>query len=165
MLTSHGAVVSDERLPIQVLDLRKTTLVEGRVLVHGEDEQSGRSYLMLEGTDARIHFIHYTTEIEQARARGELHANSFVRFRRTGVDQESALNIEELGDAESILNQRGHLDPKARNLIKRGILPTEDGWGGWLGRYQAALRRAAMELEFQHPAHDLDKARDRSRGR
>jgi type IV secretory pathway VirD2 relaxase len=165
VLTAHGAVVSDERLAIQVLDLRKTTFVEGRILVHGEDEQSGRSYLMLEGTDARIHFIHYTGEIEQARARGELRANSFVRIRRTVVDRESALQIEDFGDAESILNQRGHLDPTARNLIKRGILPSEDGWGGWLGRYQAALRRAATELEFPHPAYDRDKVRDRSRGR
>ena len=165
VLAAHGAIVSDERLPIEVLDFRKTTLVEGRVLVHGEDEQSGRSYLMVEGTDARVHFIPYSTEVEQARARGELNTNSFVRFRRIGADEESALQIENVGDAESILHHKGHLEAAAKALIKRGLLPTEDGWGGWLGRYQTALRRAAMELEYSLPTHDRDKARDRSRGR
>jgi len=165
VLAAHGVVVSDERLPVEILDLRKATTVEGRILVHGEDEQSGRRYLMLEGTDARVHFIHYTTEIEQARARGKLNVNSFARFRRILIGQESAMQIEGLGDAESLLNKRGQLDATARNLIKRGIIPTEDGWGGWLGRYQAAVRRAAMELEYPHPANDRDRVRDRQRGR
>lgn len=164
LLAAHGVVMSDERLRLEVLDFRVRPFVEGRVLVHGEDEQSGRKYLMLEGTDARIHFIHYSTEIERARARGELKTNSFVRFRRILVDQESTLHIEDLGDAESILNNRRHLDATAKALIKRGILSFEDGWGGWLGRYQTALRRAAMELEYP-PGHDREKTRYRSHGR
>ena len=164
-LAAHGVVVSDERLPIEVLDFTKTDSVEGRILVHGEDEQSGRSYLMLEGTDARVHFIHYTTEVEQARARGELWPNSFARFRRIFIDREPALEVEDLGDSEAIINTRGRLEATARALIKRGILPTEDGWGGWLGRYQSALRRAAMELEYPLAAPDRDRARDRSRDR
>src|SRR5205085_10672109 len=44
-LAVHGVVVSDERLPIEVLDFQKTRSIEGRVLVHSEDEQSGRRYL------------------------------------------------------------------------------------------------------------------------
>jgi type IV secretory pathway VirD2 relaxase len=42
-LAAHGVPVSDPRLPIEVLDIRKFTAVEGRILVHGQDEQSGRS--------------------------------------------------------------------------------------------------------------------------
>jgi type IV secretory pathway VirD2 relaxase len=37
LLAAHGVMVSDERLPIEVLDLGKTDSVEGRILVHGED--------------------------------------------------------------------------------------------------------------------------------
>ena len=74
--------MSDERLPIEVLDLRRVTSVEGRVLVHGQDEQTGRNYLMLEGTDAKVHFIQYTSEMEEARSRGELRTNSFLQMRR-----------------------------------------------------------------------------------
>lgn len=50
----------------------------------------------------------------------------------------------------------------AGELIRRGVLPTEDGWGGWLGRYQTALRRAAIELEYPPIASDRDRVRDRS---
>jgi type IV secretory pathway VirD2 relaxase len=63
-LAAHGALMSDERLPLNVLDLRDLTTLEGRILVHGEEESSGRSYLMLEGTDARVHYIYYTPEME-----------------------------------------------------------------------------------------------------
>jgi type IV secretory pathway VirD2 relaxase len=80
-LAAHGALISDESLPVEALDLSQMTTVEGRVLVHGQDEQSGRNYLMLEGTDAKVYFVYYTREMEQARSRGELRTNSFVRCR------------------------------------------------------------------------------------
>ena len=83
MLASHGALLSDERLPLVVLDLRKLKTLEGRVLMHGEEETgkaAGRHYLLLEGTDAKVHLIYYTPEMEEARSRGKLRSNSFVRF-------------------------------------------------------------------------------------
>jgi type IV secretory pathway VirD2 relaxase len=165
VLSAHGVVVSDERLRIEALDFSRTDSVEGRILVHGEDEQSGRGYLMLEGTDARIHFIDYTAEVEEARSRGELRPNSFVRFRRTFTDRGPALAIQDLGDSEALIKAHGRLDATAKALIKRGILPIEDGWGGWLGRYQSALRRAAEELKYPHTGSNRDRVRDRSFGR
>jgi hypothetical protein len=58
--------------------------VEGRMLVDGQDEQSGRNYLMLEGTDAKVYFIQYTPEMEQ------LAEIDFQRDRfRRGCDQNS----------------------------------------------------------------------------
>jgi hypothetical protein len=36
------------------LDVHDLTSIEGRILVHGEEEASGRSYLMLEGTDGQV---------------------------------------------------------------------------------------------------------------
>ncbi len=59
-LAAHGALMSDERLRVVVTDLRDVTALEGRILVHGEEESSGRTYLMLEGTDARVHYLYYT---------------------------------------------------------------------------------------------------------
>jgi type IV secretory pathway VirD2 relaxase len=161
VMAAHGVPLSDERLPVEVLDLTKTSLVAGRVLVHGEDEQVDRSYLVLEGIDARVHFIHYTPEMEEARARGELRTNSFARLRRIFVDGEPVVQVEDLGDSEAFLNSR-QLESDAGEVIRRGVLPTEDGWGGWLGRYQRAFRRAAMELEFSDIAPDRDRVRDRS---
>jgi type IV secretory pathway VirD2 relaxase len=143
-LAAHGALMSDERLPIEVLDTRQFTSVEGRVLVHGQDEHNGRNYLMLEGTDAKVHFINYTPEIEEARSRGELRTNSFVRLRKL----QGRMDIDDLGDAEQLLsNKQHHLNQAAREHLKGGNLATEDGWGGWLGRYQAARRTAALEIQ------------------
>ena len=59
-IAAHGALLSDERLPFVRLDLRTMKSVEGRVLVHGEEESGaniGGSYLLLEGTDARVDYV------------------------------------------------------------------------------------------------------------
>ena len=46
-LARHGVPMSDDRLPVTVLDYRDLKSLEGRVLVHGEEEdgrRAGRSY-------------------------------------------------------------------------------------------------------------------------
>lgn len=167
-LAAHGVLMSDERLPIEVLDLRQLTSLEGRVLVHGQDEQTGRGYLMLEGTDAKVHFTQYTPGMEQARSRGELKINSFIRLRKLSVGEREMLEVNDLGDAELLLSSPRHLGETARQLLKRGIMATEDGWGGWLGRYQAALCRTTRELADPKEREALrgrERGRDRSRGR
>jgi hypothetical protein len=45
--------LSDDRLPMATLDIRDLSSIDRRILVHGEEEASGRSYLMLEGTDGQ----------------------------------------------------------------------------------------------------------------
>ena len=167
-LAAHGALLSDERLPMEVLDWRQVASVEGRVLVHGQDEQTGRSYLMLEGTDAKVHFINYSREIEEARSRGDLRTNSWVRLRKLSLDGALTLDVKDLGNAELLLTNLRHLGEEARELLKRGIMPTEDGWGGWLGKYQAALCKTAREIEERkerNMARALSRQRDRSVGR
>jgi type IV secretory pathway VirD2 relaxase len=167
-LAAHGALLSDERLPMEVLDWRQVASVEGRVLVHGQDEQTGRSYLMLEGTDAKVHFINYSREIEEARSRGDLRTNSWVRLRKLSLDGALTLDVKDLGNAELLLTNLRHLGEEARELLKRGIMPTEDGWGGWLGKYQAALCKTAREIEERkerNMARAPRRQRDRSVGR
>ena len=168
-LAAHGALVSDERLPMEVLDVRQITSVEGRVLVHGKDEQSGRNYLMLEGTDAKVYFINHSREMEQARSRGDLRTNSFVRLRKLStLDGALTLDVKDLGDADQLLTNPRHFGEEARKLLKRGIMPTEGGWGGWLGRYQAALCKTAREIEDgkkRNPVRSQQRERDRSVGR
>jgi hypothetical protein len=153
--------MSDERLPIEVLDPARMTSVEGRVLVHGQDEGTGRNYLMLEGTDAKVHFINYTREIEESRSRGELRINSFVRLQKPSPAR-APICVSDLGNAEMLLNNPGHLGEAAHQLHERGIVPTEEGWAGWLGRYQAALSKTAREIEERR---DREAISGRQRGR
>ena len=167
-LAAHGVPLSDERLPIEMLDMRQLTAVEGRILVHGQDEQSGRNYLILEGTDAKVHFVYYAPEMEEARSRGGLGTNHFVQLRKLFLAGRPTLDIRDLGDAEKLLNNRRLLEENVRALLERGAIPTEDGWGGWLGKYQAALASTAKEIVHNRerlPAPSPERRRDRSRGR
>jgi hypothetical protein len=156
-LFAHGELISDKRLPIQAIDWRQTPSVEGRVLVHGEEEHSGKRFLMLESTAARVFYIPYTQEMDDVRARGGLTANSFVRLRRFGP----GMQIENLGDSEKALSNRQLLRETLEELRKRGLEPTEDGWGGWLGRYQRGLCKTAQG----HPPKDKSRRREQEVGR
>jgi hypothetical protein len=100
-LAAQGVLLSDKRVSMEVLDMREVTSVEGRVLVHGQDEQTGRNCLMLEGTDAKVYFINYSREMEEARSRGKLRTNSFVRLRKVALNGALTLDVNDLGDAES----------------------------------------------------------------
>jgi hypothetical protein len=168
-LAAHGTLMSDPRLSIETMDGRDWKTLEGRVLVHGEDDygqDAGRSYLMLEGIDARVHHISYTSELEEARNRGQLRTNSFVRLRRYIVSGAISIEPEDLGDAESILKKKQYLRATARRLVQQGNSLQEDGWGGWLGRYQAALRRTAEELANESNRETaITRDRTCSRGR
>jgi hypothetical protein len=164
-LAAHGVLMSDERLQVVVTDLRDLTTLEGRILVHGEEESSGRTYLMLEGTDARVHYLYYTPEMEAARNRGSLRTNSFIRLRKLSTQGRPAMEIDDMGDSEAILRNKRHLGETAQRLIRPGIVPHEDGWNGWLGRYQKALSDAATTLENQRPAKKRERTKNRDLGR
>jgi type IV secretory pathway VirD2 relaxase len=151
ILAANGSLLSDQRMSLNVLDLRRTPEVQGRVIVHGEEEQGsgmGRHYLLLEGTDAQIHMVFYTPEMEIARSAGRLNPNSFVRFRQQRATERSTLQVEDLGNAEALLKNSAFVRSTAQRLIRRGVFPTEEGWGGWLGKYQAAVRNAALTLQL-----------------
>jgi len=169
MLAAHGALLSDARLQLVVADLRKLQSLEGRVVLHGEEEAgrgAGQAYLLLEGTDARLHHVYYTPEIHYARGMGNLRINSFIRLRRTFTEgRRPALEIEDLGDCEKLLRDQRYFRDAARRQIRRGIIPIEDGWSGWLGRYQTKLVNAAEEVQHRRGRELGVEPEDRSRGR
>jgi hypothetical protein len=142
VLHVHGTLLSDDRLPLVVTSLRKVPAVEGRVLAHGE-EDCGRQYLLLEGTDVKVHYIYHTPEVTAAWSQGKLRPNSFVRFRRLFGDT-GRLFIEttDLGDAYQLLKNNAHFRKVAQGTTPDLAAAVERGWAGWLGKYQAAIARA-----------------------
>lgn len=164
-LAAHGTPLSDGRLRIEATDGREWKFIEGRVLVHGEEE-NGRGYLMIEGTDACVHHVYYTPEIEAARNHGKLRTNSFVRLRRRTGSGTALIEINDLGSAELVLKNENYMHAAASLLRCHGITPKDDGWGGWLGRYHAAVRKTAFASQM---ASSMESSRiqkqDRSRGR
>ena len=169
MLAAHGALLSDERLQLVIADLREMNPLEGRVILHAEEEagrEAGQAYLLLEGTDGRLHHIYYTPEIHQARSLGKLRIDSFISLRRIfNENRRPELEIDDIGDCEKLLCNQGHFQDAAQRQIGRGLIPTEAGWGGWLGRYQAQLVNAAGELQHKPDAEIRKEPPERSRGR
>jgi hypothetical protein len=159
-LTVHGVLLSDDRLPMTTLDVRELTSIDGRILVHGEEEGSGRSYLMLESTDGHVYHIYGTPEMEELRSQRGLQNNSFIRLRKFGP----AVEIRDMGDAEAVLRNKAHFRETASEMIRRGVFPKDDGWNGWLGRYQRVLVDAAFALE-QRQAKERERRRSRDLGR
>jgi type IV secretory pathway VirD2 relaxase len=169
-LAAHGVPISDERLQLVALDYRQLTTLEGRILVHGEEEtgrDAGRGYLMLEATDGRIHYVRYTPEMEEARSRGSLRTNSFIRLQKVFSEGPPLFKIDDLGDSETILRNKRHLSETAQRLIRRGFSPQDDGWNGWLGRYQRALQGARITLEGPRLTREGERTKkaERDRGR
>lgn len=140
MIARHGALVSDPRLPMQVSDMRKLKQLHGRVLLHGEDEQTGRPSMFVEGVDAKIHVIQYTPEIADARRQGQLKPNSFVRLRRYFTNGRGVLEIADHGDADKLLRNKRFIASAAAPA--QGLVQTATSWGGWLGRYHEAVAEA-----------------------
>jgi type IV secretory pathway VirD2 relaxase len=144
-LAAHAAMLSDPRLPMQVTDCRSIRWLEGRVITHGEEENSGRTYMLLEGTDARVHFIYHSREIAGAWQRGRLRPNSFVRLRRLSGDQ--ALSVSDLGDADRILSRKEHFLRTAARLRRDGGTVHCGATSGWLGGYYRELSLAVIQVE------------------
>ncbi len=139
MLAAHGALSSDPRLPFEIANIRKLKIVEGRVLLHAEDETSGRRYLLLEGTDAKLHLIYHTDSIEEARRVGKLAVNSFVRLEKRFAGRIPHIEIFDYGDANALLQNPVFFTKQAQLPGKRGVVGDRDAWGGWLGQYYARL--------------------------
>ena len=163
-LAAHGVLLSDDRLPMTTLAVRDLTFIEGRILVHGEEEASGRSYLMLEGTDGRVYYIYRTPEMEELRSQRRLQPNSFIQLRKLSTARGPVVEIKDMGDSEAILSNKAHLRETAREMIRRGVCPQDGGWNGWLGRYQKTLVDAAFALE-QEKAKERERRRSRDLGR
>jgi hypothetical protein len=91
------------------------------------ERPAGRSYFILEGTDGQVHYVYYTPELEAVPSQGGLRANSFVRLRKLSSEGHPLLKIDELGDSESILRNKGYLRESAQRLIRRGLVPQRRG--------------------------------------
>jgi type IV secretory pathway VirD2 relaxase len=147
MLAAHGALLSDKRLLLQVTNLRRLQRVGGRVLLHTEDEQTGKRYMLVEGTDAKVHLIYHTSAIEQARGEGKLAVGSFIRIEKRFTDKKPTLHMDDLGDANALLQNSSHFQKEADMFLRRGVHEVQPAWGGWLGQYLTKLQSELRNTE------------------
>lgn len=138
----HGVLASDRRLPFRVLLSAELAEIEGRVLVTGQDEASGRNYVLVESIRGEVLQIPQVPEFEELRQRGGLKSGSYLRM-SAERDSSGQLHFEtvDLGDATKLLSDHAFLSQNAARLLTE--MP--DGWRGWLGNLRnSALQAAAV---------------------
>src|ERR1700722_17262559 len=128
MLAAHGAMVSDKRLPRQVTTVRQLQSLAGAVLLHTEDEQTGKRYMLVEGTDGKVHLIYHTDAIEEARNQGKLAVDNFVRIEKRFAKKKPVLHVDDLGDANALLQNASHFQEEANMLLRRGVHEIQPAW-------------------------------------
>ncbi len=103
-LAAHRAFMSDPNLPFQVTDIRKIEQLRGRVLGHGEEESTGRTYMLLEGNDRKVHFIYHDRSVERYRHQGRLAPGSVLAFQRS----HGGTQVRTVSDAEHTAHRQQH---------------------------------------------------------
>jgi len=161
MLARHAALISDERLPLQVTPVPGISVLEGRVLGHGHDEGADRPYLLLEGVDGRIHLLRQSPEIMEARRNGKFRVNSFVRIQKYAAGARPLVSVQDLGNSWKLLQNDAYFRHAATRLIRNGVQHVDCCWGGWLGAYQKRLSTELIAVRDHEHLHQ----RMRSRGR
>jgi hypothetical protein len=150
-LARHGALPSDQRLPLVITPLSAIAVVEGRVLGHGHEEDADRPYLLLEGVDGRVHLLWQNREIEAARCRGQLRVNSFARIEKHFAGGCSFLTVQDFGNAWKLLQNHSYFRFAAMRQLREETRQIETPWGGWLGEYQRRLSaQIATGRDAQH---------------
>jgi hypothetical protein len=162
MLASCAALISDERLPMELTPVSRITSLEGRVVGHVLDDTTGRTHMVLEGTDARIHFIPHDSSIESARQKRLLRPNSFVELSSGSAGLGGRLVVQDRGSAEDYLGSE-LIAAKARRLVQQGVVPPDSGWGGWVGRHERALRAAVISVSKDANGNRISGVIDPSR--
>jgi hypothetical protein len=91
--------------------------------------------------------------------------NCFIQLWKSTAESLPALEIDDMGDSEAMLHNNGKLRQLGQRLIRLGIIPEDDGWSGWLGRYQKALRKAVTTLETPSVTNRPERDKNWDRGR
>lgn len=152
-LRAGQLAVSDSRLPLVVTPVAQLDGLEGRILGHGEEDNSGKRYMLLESIHGKVHYVYHIKELQSLREGGGLKPGDYVAFKvrwqNTGGRWRVGLEAQELGDAERLLS-----DPRYLRRAAHGAEP-ETVYGGWLGRRAAALRQVrAQPLQRVKPPQE-----------
>ncbi len=91
----HVSHLSDARLPLVVTTLAPGARVTGRVVGTGlADELHDRRYLLLEGSDRRLHYITQPPEFERARGAGGVRIGDVVALSGHATEQGGRQTVE-----------------------------------------------------------------------
>ena len=136
-LLRHGAAISDHRLPFEIVTKMKH--VAGRVLLHEEDEMTGKISSTIEGVDGKLYALSPHPALYRAWEQGKLKPGNFVEIEPYSSGERNGTRITDHGDAEAFL-KTPQFSPMLLRLERQGLV-SSDRWPtelGWLGRVYAA---------------------------
>ena len=151
MMLAHGLVSSDKDLGFRVLKTSDIQEVEGRILVHGQEEQGNgiRNFMMVESIQGEIVQIPQTKEIAKARKHGNLEPGAYVMIKRTSADDDPAeFSVQEEGDADGVSHKTEFIAARADRILS-GV---PEYCGGWLGKMRSAALEAVRAKNTQSRA-------------
>ena len=138
IMDRFGVKASDPATPIHITRWRDIDRLEGRILVHGQEDQKENAYLLIEDVNGIIRFMEHNKEVDEARAAGRLQPGSYVAMRVKFVGRQPKWIVRDYGPAEDALNNSKFL----RACLFRGVSPPDHHLGGWLGQFREAIRTA-----------------------
>lgn len=140
IMAEHGVLASDPHLPFRVLRPSQVEEIEGRVLVHGQDEYSGNNFTLLESVEGELVRLSQNREMAQARQRGELQPGHYLRMEKLESEEEggrASYYVEDCGEAQELLRDPLFFRVHASRLAEK----VQHRFGGWLGEMRHQVNR------------------------
>ncbi len=144
-------IQSDPRMPVQKATLQAGQSIEGRMVATGEDESTGKPYVLLESPDGIVQHVYQTMAMQKARAEGTLKRGDYLTVEGKELERDGkkflALVMRNHGSGHKLLTDSKHLTAQVlRSVHKHKALPQPRPLAGWLGEYQQAIQKQAAEL-------------------
>jgi type IV secretory pathway VirD2 relaxase len=127
----HQAHVSDPRIPLVVTRIEAGTRLAGRVVGTGlADELRDRRYLLLEGSDRRLHYIVQTPEMHAARHNPPLRPGDRIVLSGHGIERggrqimKTRVSVQAAKNEPAKTGPTGRPTERARPALEPGALPS-----------------------------------------
>jgi len=151
----HRDQILDQRAPLAVTKLAPGRELTGRVVGTGlENEARDRRYLMLEGTDGKLHYLRQTPAIIRARGEGKSEIGEVVTLEAREFEKDGRkvnyLRVErhgELGDMQADKEIGNRLDLETLKAVGRDGRIETRGWKGFAGKWRRAMNARLPALE------------------
>jgi phage/plasmid primase-like uncharacterized protein/type IV secretory pathway VirD2 relaxase len=146
MIQRFGVMASDPAIPFQRSRWRDFTSIEGRVLLHGEEDNRKSAFVLIEDVNGVIRQLDHRPEVEAARQKGMLQPGAYVSLRAAFVERKPYWIVEDHGPAEAALANAEFLEKCAR----RGVNPNHI-YKGWLGQFREEIKRVRLVPNVDRP--------------
>jgi type IV secretory pathway VirD2 relaxase len=165
----HRDQILHQRAPLAVTKLAPGRELTGRVVGTGlENEARDRRYLILEGTDGKLHYLRQTPAIIRARGEGKIGIGEIVTLEAREFEKDGRkvnyIRVEQHGELHAMQTEKqigNRLDLEALKTNERDEQIDTRGWKGFAGKWRQAINDRLPLLEqagliVRHQSADRD---------